>query len=715
MIHGIEEKLNRLVRLTGSDEGFYILALHSFIEYYLRIEKGYGDFIKFHELTWKFRNELIDRYGDDVFIPGLGSLGQLGHQHGLTNQVRHSFEYMDAQEAAAATSLFITFCTLTGIDGMPQVGKLSDSLSLWKERLSHVEQAEMIRKMQTEIKILRDRNKTLLEQKKVYESLKARVSELSVEIKQYELQAGKESKTSAGRKERIDALRHERNELNRERNRLLSRLEEYGDLKTYIQYLGRLSVYTRSRMDYEHTLAHLTPEQETTVKAITMKKDFLVRGGAGTGKSLILIERLKRLKDQEELDFGENESIVFVTFTRTLTKYNRYIGQLMGIQFPLEVFGTVYGLIQKKLETIVNGFTFDWNILETYFTENRTPDFFSPEEMVSELENFIFANAVSRDEYLVRLIPRKGMKRRLSRQQRETVWKMKEEAVEYMRGRNAFSRNYGCVMLLEYLRSNRDDKALRDIRHLFLDEVQDVIPTALTCLKELTRGSMIMAGDTEQSLYTIESPFVRAKIRISGFTRFLRTNFRNTLQIMELAREFKDKNPYKNELSGKTPAAFREGPFPELFIGKNSQELQHLLTEKIDLFTRDLGYEPETVCVLAPRTKDIETLEALLESHAYSTARVKDDAFSFTRQGSIRLSTLHSSKGLDFPVVLLYLPSLHRRNDYAREEMEKILRNLVYVGLTRGMDHVNVFTIDSGDPVIRDLIDSFTTAEATPS
>jgi len=705
MTQSLETKLKRLLRLSGSDEGFYILALHSFVEYYLRFEKNYGNYLRFHELTWKYRNELIDTYGEDVYIPGLGCLGKIGHQHILTNQVRHSFEYMDPQEAAAATSLFIAFCTLVGIDRMPQVLKLSESLSLWKTRIAPAENAEMIRAMQKEISILRRENKNLLKQREEYELLRTRVTDLSAEIRQYEIQFRKESETSTQRKEKIDALRSERNEL-------LSRLEEYKDLKTYIRYLGRLSLYTRSRIDYEHTLQQLTPEQEDAVKAITMKRDFLVRGGAGTGKSLILIERLKKLKDQKELDFGENENIVFVTFTRTLTKYNRYIGQLMGIEFPLEIFGTIYGLIQKKLERIHRGFSFDWNILEEFFTREETPDFFSPVEMISELENFIFANAASRKEYIEDLIPRTGMKRRLSRQQRETIWLQMEKAVSYMKSKNAFSRNYGSILLLSYLRSHKEDYAIRNIRHLFLDEVQDVSPSALMCLKELTRGAIIMAGDIEQSLYTVESPFARAKIKISGSTRILKTNFRNTIQILTLARRFKGKQLYSEDTSSFLPAAFREGPSPELLIGKNEAELQEMLVSKISLFINDLGYEPETICILAPRTKDIETITSLLSSKGISTSNVKDDGFSFTQHGTVRLSTLHSSKGLDFPAVILYLPSLHWRNDFDHREMEKLLRNLVYVGITRGMDHVNVLVIDTDDPVIRDLISCFQDSEA---
>ena len=71
MVSNIETKLNRLVRLIGSDEGFYILALHSFVEYYLRLEKGYGQDLKFHQLTWKYREELLNKYGEETFIEEL--------------------------------------------------------------------------------------------------------------------------------------------------------------------------------------------------------------------------------------------------------------------------------------------------------------------------------------------------------------------------------------------------------------------------------------------------------------------------------------------------------------------------------------------------------------------------------------------------------------------------------------------------------------------
>ncbi len=79
---------------------------------------------------------------------------------------------------------------------------------------------------------------------------------------------------------------------------------------------------------------------------------------------------------------------------------------------------------------------------------------------------------------------------------------------------------------------------------------------------------------------------------------------------------------------------------------------------------------------------------------AYRYANIRDEDFSFKETGTIRLSTLHSSKGLDFAVVLLYLPTLPPRGDFDERAGQGIVRNLLYVAMTRAMDNLNVFTLE---------------------
>jgi superfamily I DNA/RNA helicase len=109
------------------------------------------------------------------------------------------------------------------------------------------------------------------------------------------------------------------------------------------------------------------------------------------------------------------------------------------------------------------------------------------------------------------------------------------------------------------------------------------------------------------------------------------------------------------------------------------------------MYVEDLGYDPEAVGILCSRTAHLPMLAARLSALGLASAVVRGDGFSFTDRGVIRLSTLHSSKGLDFPVVLMYLPELPPAREIDPAYQERLWRNLVYVAMTRGMDVLEIF------------------------
>jgi superfamily I DNA/RNA helicase len=84
----------------------------------------------------------------------------------------------------------------------------------------------------------------------------------------------------------------------------------------------------------------------------------------------------------------------------------------------------------------------------------------------------------------------------------------------------------------------------------------------------------------------------------------------------------------------------------------------------------------------------------MLGHAGYQFANIRDEEFSFKQEKTIRLSTLHSRKGLDFAVVLLFLPTLPPRGDYDDKTGDTLVRNLIYVAMTRAMDNLNVFTLE---------------------
>ncbi len=53
----------------------------------------------------------------------------------------------------------------------------------------------------------------------------------------------------------------------------------------------------------------------------------------------------------------------------------------------------------------------------------------------------------------------------------------------------------------------------------------------------------------------------------------------------------------------------------------------------------------------SPRSRHINMVRDYLASAGFDSAVISGDEFEFTQRGSVRVSTLHSSKGIDFPVI----------------------------------------------------------------
>ncbi len=676
-----EAGLARLARLLGADEGFYVLALHGFVERWLRRERGYGEACGFAELMRAFRDELLAGRGGR--LEELSCLSGLARQHVFAHQVSDAFERLDPEEAIAATHLFLSFCRLAGLDRCSALAALERRLEGWKRRSPQPQPGAVISAMQAEIQRLGAGARELLGRRARHQELVQRLHAL-----------------------RACAAASDRGE----RERLAAELAGFAPLGRYLNRLGRLSVYAAARRDYERSIRQLAPEQEEAAEAAKMPTTCLIRGGPGTGKSLVLLESLRRFARQQALDFGERESVVLATSSRTLVEYDRSIARLMRLDLDPRVITTTDSLLLGKLRAIEPGAACDPGAMEKLVGADRAPPFLTAEELHEEIEALLFGWALTQREYVEEIIPREGMGRRLTRRQREQVWRVRDEVAAEMEQRRFYSPGYARLKLLEHLRANPDDRSLRDIGTLFLDEVQDLTPAALAIMREITRGAIVMAGDADESLCNPAPPFARAGLSMRGLTRVLRTNFRNTVPIHRLAERFRECSAHlgwDSESEGR-PVALRQGPPPELHLAVDAAEARAALMEKLRLFVEQLGCEPADICVLVPRGLEIapmlESLAAAGCQGVAVTADLPGDG------GRVRLATLHSARGLGFPVVLMYAPYLPRREHLDPTLGDRLVRNLVYVGITRAMDSLDVFTVESAaraDAVLAPLLASF--------
>lgn len=704
----LESRLSRLIDLQGSDPGFYILAVHSFVESFLREHfELVSDSETFADLLYYYKQELLaERRG---FIPLIGILSEFAHNQRLANNVRHRFLRLDPEEAAAATFRIIRFCEEAGLHCERAMATLRKSLELWNDRSNRWEEMQELKKAHFDVLKERRENERLAAQleelKRVSRDFEAAQKEkLDIELKLEELKALKDE-----RGEKIDELRKRRFEVEEEKRRLAARVLELEQSNSYLLNLTRLSSYARSRLDYERAVTRLSKEQERIIDEINFGSDFLIRGNAGTGKTLVLIKALEKARKMQadELTFDEAAgSTILLTYTRTLVKYDRYLAEIMQTGEAESSIQTVDKYLRDALVSLDPGADVDYGLVEQFIKAKgaaHAVKMLSPRELIEEIEDYLFANMVGEQEYLIDLMPRSGMGKPLTKTHREQVFALSRELIDHMEKTRRYSKNYSRIRLLDLLGKGPESSEL-GYDFVFIDEVQDLTAADLAALKQLAGRTVIMAGDADQSIYQPGFTFARAGIDISGRSRILRLNFRNTVQIHNAAETFRQKGGVLATDQEHVPEAFRSGPPPECFAAGDDEALLGKLTAQASLFIDTLGYSPENVCAVAPTGTWIERIAGALAKNGYESADLREPEFSFHRRDVIKLSTLHSSKGLDFPVVLLFLPEMpYAGTRFDTRSKDRITRNLIYVAMTRAMDHLNVFVLaDATDQALAD-------------
>ena len=708
----------RLERLLGSDEGFFMLALHSFVESFILdvFPAGRGGKY-FPTLVWDFKDFL--RQKGRITVDDQQAIIRISKEHPTANRVRHQFQRLDPEEAVAATHNFLGFCRACGI-GHPFLDTLRGSLKVWDEKKSPIERSTELAKLRFDLFQTQRENKKLMQQAADARDAEAKAAQLDADLRARTAELARERARADSKADRVDALRAELNSLEMQKKALGAELERFRDLDLYVEHLNRFTVYTRTRRDYERGLMRLTAEQQEALDVIAPGHDFLIRGGAGTGKTIVLLHAYGRARKllASELGLGKPTRTVLLTYTTTLVKYDRYLAELLRAPEGSGLIQTADSFFLSRLRAIDPGWKVEYDTVQKLARRFNTTGFLSAGELATEVEDFLFANMVSKEEYVEDRVPRHGMRQPLSRAQRAQVWEIRDLAAGAMEDIGIFSKNYSRTKIIQGLgkgggasgdagkgRPSTAADGLRDIDFAFVDESQDLTAADLKALKLMCSRGVIMAGDTAQAIYGLGSPYKRAGIDITGRTRVLRTDFRTTCPIHDLAEKYRSLCGADIEGESVTTHAFREGPAPELYRAGSREELLKLLIEKASLFIEKLGYDPENVTILAPSKADLTAIQEKLTRRGIKSANIRDEDVSFSAEGQVRLSTLHSSKGLDFPVVLLYLPSLPTGAEYDEKASESLARNLIYVAISRAMDNLNVFVMEEAkEKVIQELV-----------
>lgn len=721
--HATDQDIERILKVKDADMGLFVLAMHSLMERALKekynSDDSFGDLINQYVDDYKFThgNPIDDnKRPGEIFYKLSGDKQKLFSQltkiyenHFLSNKVRHRFEFISEEKAKTTVACFLAFAQAEGWDSLKTIKELAEELNDWQSHSSY--QSPELKKAIAEISRLKSENENLAQKANEMADLENRLATISAQENLLRTQLAEKEASLSKKDEKLDKVRQNANEqymkFRQEREEILAKLKDYEQTKQYLEVLEQVAFYTKTRHDYEQSIITLSREQAEVLNQINVNKDFLIKGSAGTGKSLVLIKMLEKsvneLKGQLDFDDAAAKSFRLLTYTKSLVKYNQYVTRLLKTDVPEESITTadsfIYTLLKKFFPE--KSFVFDFKKLPADIFDNSD---FTREEIFTEAQNFIWANCITKKQYVDEVCEREGMKFPLKKSDREKMWNALEVVEEKLEAQNLWPRNFAAKKISEKLGAGgevagSDDAASALAEYSFVDEAQDLPPVILSVIKKATKRAVFLAGDSDQSIYTKGFNWNRSGIDIQGRTKILKTNFRNTAQIHEYAEKYRATFAHKDNTT--MPDAFRPGPPVEHIVAKNNEDAKNQIIEQVKLLMNALSYAEENICIIANTNKKLEELKDLLDKKLGIEANIIDDNFDFERTAGVRLCTMQKCKGLDFPVVLFLADHRARGAEegsvYDEETFMSQQFNMVYVALTRAMEMLYVYTVQGSE------------------
>jgi mRNA-degrading endonuclease RelE of RelBE toxin-antitoxin system len=469
-------------------------------------------------------------------------------------------------------------------------------------------------------------------------------------------------------------------------------------------------------------LLRLDPEQEALARW-SLNGPTLVKGGAGTGKSTVALYRVK-----EQLDHAPpGTRALFVTYTRALTRVSeQLLDQLLTKEqrgrVTVASVDSVMMKLARQLGPVHSVATRSQarrllrEILATF--EPSSHSGFQARLQAKALQripvdylldefNWILSGRELTTVEAYLQTPRTGRGRPFGEKVRRSVWDLYVAFQERLRAERLTTWNSLRSMVKGALVSGRL-RAPFDL--VVLDEAQDLTPAALALVANLAsnENGIFFAADDKQTLYGRGYGWadIDPRLAFAGRTRVLRKNYRSTRQLDQasfavLAGEYADE----------TSASVRDGPRPVWVRGLSREGEAKAAAAAIREQTRKQRVGTSGVALLVHTRDNGGWFASELEKRGIPARFFDGESLDLTAR-QVKVMTLYSAKGLEFPVVVVagLWPGawpVRDRFDHDQAYLEELSahRRLLYVGLSRAMRGLVLLqAADCTDPALDALV-----------
>lgn len=447
----------------------------------------------------------------------------------------------------------------------------------------------------------------------------------------------------------------------------------------------------------------LTDEQRRSVEFNS--GDLLVKGAPGSGKSVVIMKRALKFS-REAAKNGERKKIVIFTYANSLVKYTDEIMQTAASGQSMITVSTIdsyclklltrmsgrYLTLQKKWDCEAN-VSCALQRCRRKSGPNRLYDV-DTEFWVDEFLWIKQKNINSLEEYMSAERKGRGGKVRITKQDRKLVYSMFTEYCNLLEEKGVGDWEDIYTWLISHSDEIPEEEKFD---YVLIDEAQDFTYSKLLTARNLARNHITVAADAAQKIYKTSFTWRELGIDIRGNrSKSLTKPFRSTRQIVELAEcLMKVNRESETDTSDYTEPVIPEinGKLPCIFECRDAaEELDTVarLAEKI------IKVYP-TAAILCRGRQDLKKYASYLASRGIRCQEIRKDSVWSAIDPGIKLSTIHSSKGLEFDAVIIpsfstgVFPSrqeLQGAEDAQKEEITAKERNILYVGMTRAKNRL---------------------------